>query len=245
MSEGVLIALITAIGSLIGGIIGNTITASATRDAAKIKEGIQQETQDNDGKSWSKILSGAFAGAILTIIVLYLFGFFRLAPLEGTESSPTKTPATSTPISVYLSEINYRTAIVGSWEFSIGKYNFTSTDATDKVQKGDPIMAHGVEYPHGLYAHAPSKITYNLNKQYSELLVTIALVDWIQCGDGAVFVIKLDGDEIYRSKNMTYYSSPENVKIDITNGNLLELITEATNGNNECDWAIWGDPILH
>lgn len=145
---------------------------------------------------------------------------------------------------VYLSEIKPRTATVGFMDFSIGKYSFTSPDASDKIKKGDPIVAHGIQYTHGLYAHAPSKLTYELHKQYSELLVTIVLVDWIECGDGAEFVIKLDNNELYRSKRMIYSSLPENVKVDVTDGNLLELITEK-GSYLECDWTIWGDPILY
>ncbi len=43
MSEDIIIALITAIGSLLAGIIGQMIAASATVKAAAIKEKVNQE----------------------------------------------------------------------------------------------------------------------------------------------------------------------------------------------------------
>ena len=53
MSEGVLIALITAVGSLLGGIIGQFIAASATVKAAEIKESIKPEASSKNKKTFS------------------------------------------------------------------------------------------------------------------------------------------------------------------------------------------------
>ena len=66
MSEGVVIALITAIGSLIGGIIGQMISASATIKAAAIKEKLNLAPDSHAEKSLSLggILGGALIGAV-------------------------------------------------------------------------------------------------------------------------------------------------------------------------------------
>jgi serine/threonine protein kinase len=222
-------------------------------------KGISKKKASRDESSISKtpfptqylwfVLGGA---AVVSILLGWMLGGGKPAAFITTSTStgtltptPTFTPTvTSIPISIYLSEIKPRTTTVGYGDFSIGEYSFTSTDASDKVKKGDSIIAHGIQYPHGLFAHAPSKLTYELNKQYSELRVSTVLVDWIQCGDGAVFVILLDDQEIYRSKRMFYSSPPVDVKIDITDGNQLELIIEK-GSDLDCDWTIWGDPILH
>lgn len=97
MSEGIIIALITAIGSLVGGIVGNIITASATRDAAKIKEKINLPSSNKEEKprSWGTVIGGALVGAIATLIVLFLLGMIPPKP----ENPPIATPVDTTPVS--------------------------------------------------------------------------------------------------------------------------------------------------
>ena len=63
------------------------------------------------------------------------------------------------------------------------------------------------------------------------------------CGEGAQFVIDLDGDEIYHSNNLRPFDPPIHISLDINGGNLLNLSTLAGDGM-ECDWTIWGDPYL-
>ena len=143
----------------------------------------------------------------------------------------------------YLSELQPESVAVGWGAFSIGNYEFTSTNQTHRIMKGDPIVVHKVEYHHGLYAHAPSRLTYNLHRDFSQLETTIGLVDWIDCGDGAQFIIVLDDKEIYRSPIMIASSAPIDVKVGVAGGSKLELIVN-DGVTKECDWAIWGDPRL-
>ena len=143
----------------------------------------------------------------------------------------------------YFSELHPQSTAVGWGTFSISNYKFTSSDPTDKINQGDPIVVHDVEYPHGLYAHAPSLLVYNLYGDFSQLEATIGLVDWIECGDGVQFVIILDGNEIYHSPTMLASSIPIDVKISVAGGRNLELITDP-GATQHCDWAIWGDPVL-
>jgi hypothetical protein len=144
---------------------------------------------------------------------------------------------------IYLSELHPQLATVGRGKFSVGTYEFTSPDPMDNINKGDPIVVHNVKYPHGLYAHTPSHLVYNLNKDFFKLEVTIGLVDWIECGDGVQFIILLDGDEIYRSPTMLAQSMPIDVKVSVAGGHKLEFIVDQGE-NSHCDWAIWGDPTL-
>ena len=97
MSEGIIIALITAIGSLMGGIIGSLITASATITGIKLKEKIGQPPSVKDEKphsSWSRVFVGALIGAVATLIVLFLLGMIPPKP----ENPPIATPANETPV---------------------------------------------------------------------------------------------------------------------------------------------------
>ncbi|MFQ5923142.1 MAG: NPCBM/NEW2 domain-containing protein [Anaerolineales bacterium] len=144
----------------------------------------------------------------------------------------------------YLSQLRPNETFVGFGIFSIGKYGFDAV--SDGVLVGDPVTTHGIEYSRGLYAHAPSRLTYALGGLYSDLQVEISLLDSIKCGDGAIFVVELDGNEIYRSMTMFNFSIPIEIYVDVARGQELRLITEEGPLNdNDCDWAIWGDPVLH
>lgn len=81
MSEGIIIALITAIGSLVGGVAGQFIVASATVKAAMIKEGgnFASTTADEKSFSWSGVFGGAVIGAVFTLVVLFFLGFFPVS----------------------------------------------------------------------------------------------------------------------------------------------------------------------
>jgi hypothetical protein len=74
MSEGVVIALITAAGSLLGGILGQFIAASATVQAASIKNGAKLSSSNKNEKSflWSGVLVGTATGTVITLIILSL-----------------------------------------------------------------------------------------------------------------------------------------------------------------------------
>lgn len=66
MSQGVIIALITAIGSIVGGIISSLITSHATLRA-----------KDKESTSlWGSVIGGAVLGAISLLIALWLLGIF-------------------------------------------------------------------------------------------------------------------------------------------------------------------------
>ena len=58
-----------------------------------------------------------------------------------------------------------------------------------------------------------------------------------------VFVIKLDGKEIWRSKK-TQEGALREFSIDVSKANLLELITEDAGDGTGSDWGLWLEPIL-
>lgn len=101
MSEGIIIALITAIGSLMGGIIGSLITASATITGIKLKEKIGQTPSAKDEKphsSWSRVFIGALIGAVATLIVLFLLGMIPPKPENPPIATPDETPVSKTQV---------------------------------------------------------------------------------------------------------------------------------------------------
>lgn len=82
MSEGIIIALITAIGSLLSGIVGQIIAANATIKAAAIKQKADEKplSKEIDNKSrrggaWQGFLGGALIGAIIIFSILKMTGY--------------------------------------------------------------------------------------------------------------------------------------------------------------------------
>jgi hypothetical protein len=73
-------------------------------------------------------------------------------------NAPEPAPAGASGPSTYLSQLEPQAAEVGWGTFSKGVYEFTSSDPSDKIREGDPIVVHEVEYPHAPYAHAPSRL---------------------------------------------------------------------------------------
>jgi hypothetical protein len=76
MSEGIIIALITAVGSIVGAIGGNFINARATVIAASMNNG---KSQPNEGISSSRIrwtVAGGLFGAIIVLAGLWFLGLF-------------------------------------------------------------------------------------------------------------------------------------------------------------------------
>lgn len=78
MSEGVVIALITAAGSLLGGVVGQSISSSALVRAAQIKkaDGPAPSIQDGKAFSWGGLWIGVVLGAGVMLCALFLLGFF-------------------------------------------------------------------------------------------------------------------------------------------------------------------------
>ena len=168
-----------------------------------------------------------------------------LSAIPGVENAmdPAWRPGPKGPAN--LADLAPWTTDVGWGAYSVGRYGFTSPDKNDKIEKGDRIVAHGKWYRHGLFAHAPSELTFELGGAFATFSTTIVMVETISGPDvdGAIFVVELDGAEIYRSKPMFPSSQPRHLKLRVAGGQLLTLIT-APRGGNDSDWTIWGDPSL-
>jgi hypothetical protein len=161
-------------------------------------------------------------------------------------AEPSQTPVQTNTAVTYLSQFQPTVIELGYGKYSVGKFQFDSDDPADDIHYGDPIVFHGIEYTHGIFAHAPSRLVYNLGShRYVEFIATLGLVEKISCGDGVEFILLLDGKEIYRSEVLYPWSAPVDIRVPITDGSELTLLVDAgIQGDNRCDWAIWGDPRL-
>lgn len=163
-----------------------------------------------------------------------------------TQPAPTPTTVKAAATQVYLGDLTPTSTKVGWGKYSVGKFTFTSEEPEDNIHAGDPIAFHGVQYPHGIFAHAPSRLAFDLSSyNFTELTATLGMVEHIACGDGAIFIVQVDGVEVYRSKLMFSMSQPVEMTAPVKGGK--ELVLKVDMGelmDFECDWAIWGDPIL-
>lgn len=133
MSEGIIIALITAIGSLLGGIAGQMISASATIKAAAIKEKLNQapSVRGESSNNWKGILSGALIGAVLTMAVL---AFWSL--LGGIFTTTINTEISVTPTVSNLSVSKLKQSDYGKLLY---EDNFDKDNETWALQNGSII----------------------------------------------------------------------------------------------------------
>jgi hypothetical protein len=103
MSEGIIIALITAAGSLVGAIAGNFINARATIMAASIKNGRTQSDESSPSRTQWR-LGGALLGGIIVLAGLWFLGL--LPSSSSVSSNPTPTAVAGTEAIVTRSEID-------------------------------------------------------------------------------------------------------------------------------------------
>ena len=162
------------------------------------------------------------------------------AVVTATPAAPVAAPGT------YLSDFEPKAILLGYGVYSVGRFAFSSEDAVDNIHEGDPMVMHGVEYPHGIFAHAPARFKYDLGQQvFTELSATLGLIEHIDCGDGVVFKVEQDGQTLYTSPAMYAWTPPVKMRVTLTGSPTLLLWVEPGNaGNPDCDWAIWGDPVL-
>ncbi|GAA5123524.1 NPCBM/NEW2 domain-containing protein [Luteolibacter yonseiensis] len=96
-------------------------------------------------------------------------------------------------------------------------------------------------YEKGLYAHAPSHYGFAVDQKWKTFTATVGLRDGAQAVGSAVFVVRGDGKELYRSELLRAGENAD-VSVDVSGVKNLELLTEGGNGNTSNAWSIWVDP---
>jgi len=117
---------------------------------------------------------------------------------------------------------------------------------------GDPKMGKSVEnnaikidgryFEFGVGSHANSRMVWNLNGAYKKFHSYIGLDDESACGNGAIWVVKGNGKELYRSKVLNSREI-DSLTVDISGVNALEL-EALDNGDKDCDHADWAGAWL-
>ncbi len=97
-------------------------------------------------------------------------------------------------------------------------------------------------FPRGLYAHAKSTHTWDLGGKWKSLTGHAGLPDGHD-GGSCVFVVKADGEELWRSsKTEPGTLRPFNVKVEGVA--TLELTVEDAGDGIGSDWGCWFSPEL-
>jgi hypothetical protein len=93
----------------------------------------------------------------------------------------------------------------------------------------------------GLYAHAPSNYTVDLNGAWKTLSVGYGLQDGNE--GGVRFIVRGDDTELFRSEDVKDHRVRNRI-ISINKIRKLELIVESIQEGNNGAWGIWVDPEI-
>jgi hypothetical protein len=113
----------------------------------------------------------------------------------------------------------------------------------DHLPRPDPLLRCGREIATtGIYAHAPARHVYDLSgTEWTSLEGMCGLPP--QQGGSVVFVIRGDGQELYRSPSLGP-SMSERFRVQLAGIQQLELLTEDAGDGNSVDWGMWADAML-
>lgn len=107
-----------------------------------------------------------------------------------------------------------------------------------------PLLDSGKIYATGLYAHSPSRYTFDLAGKWKTLRGEAGIHSLHQpYAVGVVFVIKADGKEVFRSA-VIRGSSKASYDLNVSGAKSLDLIVEKASDRNGNNWALWLDPTL-
>jgi hypothetical protein len=166
--------------------------------------------------------------------------YTQVATLSSTLlNTPIPSSTSNIVPNVYLSQLTPSYVSVGAGLLGVGDYAMPFDPGFD----GKPIQAHGISFPNGLMAHAPSQVDYKLEGDFRLFKTEILMQQQLRCGDGVVFRVLLDESEVFASQPVLPSSEPQKIELDISGVQKLSLIVDMQSDNN-CDWAIWGDPLL-
>jgi predicted O-methyltransferase YrrM len=105
------------------------------------------------------------------------------------------------------------------------------------------VSVGGQPFAHALSAHPPSRVVFQLSKQYRRFRCQVALTDEVAAHNArAHFAVIVDGREVASAKNVAAARPPQVLDIDVTDAQQLELVV--TTDRWEHSHAVWIDPEL-
>ena len=139
---------------------------------------------------------------------------------------------------VYLSDLQWISAQVGWGKPTRDRYYYD-----EHVHNVLFLELGGEFYEKGLYAHAPSRYVFDIGTRFKCFTATVGLQDGTPQSGTAVFVVKGDGRELFRSELL---KRPKTVAIDLSIDGVknLELLVESGKQGNAYCWSLWGAPKI-
>jgi len=178
-----------------------------------------------------------------------------MADWSGTTSVSIKPAAGSDITQIIFADFEWSVPVdTGSVSLEDGKLYLTASVADevdsfwqvmkDRSVSGGPISIGGVKYARGLGVHSDSKLTFNLDGQFSTFHVVPGPDD---AHRGKLeMIILMDGKEVYRSGVVTSqtFGLAEALELPVAGANQLTLLVEQADGSNGGDHANWADAYL-
>jgi len=103
------------------------------------------------------------------------------------------------------------------------------------------LQVEGGFFERGLYAHAPSKYEWQLDRQWQRFRTAYGLQDGHE--GSVVFVVRGDGRELFRSPLIKDHKLGK-LEVDVRGVSLLELAVEDGGDGANGDWGVWISPQL-
>lgn len=143
---------------------------------------------------------------------------------------------TATGNSAFLSDAAWTDAHVGWGQVARNHFWFNSAS-----RNGVLLRLDGKFFDKGLYAHSSARYVFPLDGKWKTFVATIGLQDGAADQGSAIFTVRGDGRELYRSK-LLRVGQIAGVKVGVSRVQTLELLTEGGEGHNHNSWAIWAEP---
>lgn len=159
----------------------------------------------------------------------------HLVSLADGEAEPIHLKSVATN-EVFLSDAAWASANVGWGRPSRNQY-YHDRNLRDALflEPGETF------FEKGLYAHAPSRYVFDLGKRFDRFEGTGGLQQGVSSAGSAVFVVKGDGSELYRSE-LLKGAATASIDLDIKGVKRLELVVESGKEDNAGCWSVWGAP---
>jgi hypothetical protein len=148
-------------------------------------------------------------------------------------------PSTCKPPIVYLSDLNWLSAVNG-W----GPVELDESNGDWMAGDGQTITLNGVAYDKGLGVHANSEIVYDLGGGYSSFVSDVGVDDETGANGTVRFYVYADGALLFDSGAMTGASPTRSINVNVAGAQELRLVVDHTGDNLLWDHADWAGARL-
>ena len=106
---------------------------------------------------------------------------------------------------------------------------------------GSPLSLRGQNLARGIGAHAKSRITYRLDKQFERLLATIGIDDDAAPAGSAVFRVLGYGKVLYESPVLRREDPPKQINVPLEGAREITLECDDAGDSDVADHCDWGE----